>query len=69
MSKDTLASFLAQLTTDADLQAKFRADPDGVMKAAGLTAEESQLLRSGDAQKISDYLGGEGPVAGVIVFI
>lgn len=42
-----LYQFLKALQTDADLEARYREDPLGTMKAAGLSAEERAAMKAG----------------------
>jgi len=63
-----VADFIVQLSREPKLRESFKQDPDGVMDAQGLTAEEKALLRSGDSDKIREYLGGDAPT-GVLVIM
>jgi len=62
------ADFIIKLSRDPKLRESFKQDPDGVMDAHGLTAEDKAVLRSGDSDKIREYLGGDAPT-GVLVIM
>lgn len=55
MSK--LIDFLTKLGADADYAAQYEKDPAATMTAAGLTAEEQQLVLSGDVESIKQAAG------------
>lgn len=55
MSK--LAEFLTQLAEDADLQDKYKADPEKTMRGAGLSDDEIKAVMAGDAGKIKELTG------------
>lgn len=64
------ADFIVRLSREPKLRESFKQDPDGVMDAHGLTAEDKAVLRSGDSDKIREYLGGHAPTGCcIIVFI
>ena len=61
---------IAQYVEREEARESFKQDPDGVMDAHGLTAEDKSVLRSGDSDKIRKYLGGDAPTGCcIIVFI
>lgn len=61
------ADFIINLSRDPKLRESFKQDPDGVMDAQGLTAEDKAVLRSGDSDKIREYLGGDAPTGVVVI--
>lgn len=67
MAKKNLVRLLFELSQDAALQKRFRADADGVMREHGLSAGERKLLHEGDARKITALLGSAWPMGPTIV--
>jgi hypothetical protein len=65
----TLADFMIKLSRDPKLRESFKQDPDGVMDAHGLTAEDKAVLRSGDSDKIREYLGDDAPTGCLIIIM
>lgn len=63
------ADFLINLSRDPKLRESFKQNPDGVMDAQGLTAEDKAVLRSGDPDKIREYLGSDAPTGCLIVML
>ena len=59
--QDRMSRFIALLALDPDKLARYQADPDAEMAAAGLDEEQQAILRNGDFAVICDYLGGSGP--------
>ncbi|UCX05411.1 hypothetical protein ACRWQL_04755 [Shewanella sp. HL-SH4] len=55
MSK--LQKFAEALSVDAGLLEAYKADPRGVMLAHGLTAQEADLVMSGDLDALKALLG------------
>lgn len=55
------ADFITKLSRDPKLRESFKKDPDGTMDAHGLTAQDKEVLRSGDPEKIRQHLGDDGP--------
>jgi hypothetical protein len=55
MSK--LQEFAEALSVDAGLLEAYKADPRGVMFAHGLTAQEADLVMSGDLNALKAQLG------------
>ncbi|WP_299791602.1 hypothetical protein [uncultured Shewanella sp.] len=49
--------FFEKLGTDSDLMDAYKQDPEGVMKANGLTDEEIATVMSGDTNKIKSLSG------------
>ncbi|TAE33867.1 MAG: hypothetical protein EAZ92_00330 [Candidatus Kapaibacterium sp.] len=67
----TLKEFLTAISTDAEQLAAFQADPDKAMQAVGLTPQEQELMKSGDEQRVREYLQekGEVPVSLMVSFL
>ena len=61
------AEFIVRLSREPELRASFKENPDKVMDAHGLTAEDKAVLRSGDSEKIRQYLGGDAPTGCCII--
>ncbi len=55
------AEFIAKLSRDPKLRETFKKDPDGTMDAHGLSAEDKEVLRSGDPERIRTHLGDDAP--------
>lgn len=55
------ADFITNLSRDPKLRASFKKDPDGTMDAHGLSAQDKEVLKSGDPEKIRTHLGDDGP--------
>ncbi|WP_434928652.1 hypothetical protein [Shewanella sp. HL-SH2] len=53
----TLQDFAEALSVDAGLLEAYKADPRGVMLAHGLTAQEADLVMSGDLDALKAILG------------
>jgi hypothetical protein len=51
MSK-AIARYLIELGHNPDKVARFRANPDAELASAGLSPEEGEILKSGDAARI-----------------
>ncbi len=49
--------FFEKLGTDSDLMEAYKQDPEGVMKASGLTDEEIKTVMSGDTKKLKSMSG------------
>ncbi|HLA77691.1 MAG TPA: hypothetical protein VJU18_08950 [Vicinamibacteria bacterium] len=65
-----LADLMIKLSRDPKLRESFKKDPDGVMDAHALTAEDKAVLRSGDPDKIRAHLGDDAPTGCcMLVFI
>ncbi|AZQ11248.1 MULTISPECIES: hypothetical protein [Shewanella] len=54
----TLNEFLKQLGEDAALLEAYKKDPEGVMRANGLSEDEIQAVMTGDKSKLRS-LGGD----------
>jgi hypothetical protein len=67
VAKQDLQQFLVALSTDPELRQRYKEDPDGVLAEAGLTAEESALVKSGDTDAMRSYLGDEAAGAMITV--
>jgi hypothetical protein len=57
----SLREFLSTLATDPERLAAFQANPDAIMQEAGLTAEEQEVVKSADEQRIRQYLQESDP--------
>ena len=55
-----ISGFLARLHEDADLQTRYKQDPRGTLKEAGLSDEEVETILSGDLGKIKSLLARAG---------
>jgi hypothetical protein len=53
-----LSSFLTRLHEDPELQKRYKRDPRGTMKDAGLPQEAIDAVMSGDLGRIKSLLGG-----------
>jgi len=67
MARKNLVRLLFELSQDAALRKRFRAEADAVMTEHRLSAAEKQLLRDGDARRVSAYLGAAWPMGPTIV--
>jgi hypothetical protein len=67
MAKKHLVRLLFELSQDAALRKRYRADADAVMAEHGLSAAEKKLLREGDARRVTAYLGAAWPMGPTIV--
>jgi hypothetical protein len=56
-----LASFLVKLSKDPALRGRYRRNPHGTMKAAGLSSAHRAAVKSGNAGRIRKAMGSEGP--------
>lgn len=54
--------FLAELSQDPVSMEDYWKDPDSFLAAADLTAEEKEVLRSGDAARLEGLLGRSSPL-------
>ena len=52
-----LLDFVTRLQDDSELQEQFAADPTGTMTAAGLSAEEQEIVQSRDLKRLTDAIG------------
>ena len=68
MAYRDLEQFLRNLSTHATLREAFAKDPEGVMREAGLSDQEMQLLRAKDTDAIKKYLG-ESYLAAVMIHL
>jgi len=55
------ADFIIALSQHPELKAEWKRDPDGTMKYAGLGDEAMTALKSGDPERVRDYLGDDAP--------
>ncbi len=69
MSSKHVADLITKLSSDPSFRSRFRADPDGVMDQEGLSAEDKQVLKSGDPDKIRGHLGDDSPPGCFILFV
>jgi hypothetical protein len=56
-----IGSFLVKLVEDPDLLGSYMQNPEGVMEAEGLSAEEREVVSSGDLKRLRDALQEEFP--------
>jgi hypothetical protein len=65
MSKGRVLDFLIGLSEDASKRKQFFKNPKKVIQAehekAGFTAEEAEMLASGDREKMGKFLGMDQP--------
>lgn len=59
--------FVIALSQDPELMERFESDPDGVMIEYGLSQTDRDVLSSGDAERIKQYLGKDGPTACILI--
>lgn len=52
-----LRSFLMRLSEDAELQRRYKSDPKGTLKEAGVSDDAAEAVASGDLGKIKSMLG------------
>jgi hypothetical protein len=64
MSTEALTSFITKISEDADLQGRYRTDPDAVLSEFDLTAEEREAARTEDPVRLQ-ALGVEERIAKV----
>lgn len=55
----TFTEFLLKISTDSDYCTQFRADPDAIMKAAGLTEEQRTAVLSGESDPMQSAVAAE----------
>ena len=53
-----LSSFLTRLHEDPELQKRYKQDPKGTLKEAGVSQEGIDAVTSGDLGRIKGLLGG-----------
>jgi hypothetical protein len=56
-----IGPFLTKLVEDPDLLGSYMQDPQGVMEAEGLSAEEREVVLSGDLKRLREALQEEYP--------
>lgn len=59
MSKEGLVDLMNDLSEDPHLREKLAEDPDSVLEGRDLTAEETDMIKKGDAEGIRTHLGKE----------
>ena len=69
MGSKSAAAFISKLSTDPAYRDRYRKDPDGVMKEAGLTDQDKAVLKSGDPDKIRQHLGDDSPPGCFLLFL
>jgi hypothetical protein len=69
MPSKHVADLIAKLSADPAFRQQFRANPDAVMDAEGLSAEDKQVLKSGDPDQIKGHLGDDAPPGCFILFV
>ena len=52
-----LSSFLTRLHEDPELQQRYKQDPKGTLKEAGVSDDAAEAVASGDLGKIRSMLG------------
>lgn len=62
------AKFVTKLSEDPTQREAFKNDPEGTMDQHGLSDEDKAVMRTGDPDKIREYLGDEGPPGCFAVF-
>jgi len=67
MARKNLVRLLFELSQDAALKKRYRADAEAVMREHQLSAAEKKLLREGNAKKIAAYLGKAWPAGPTII--
>lgn len=68
MASQQVAALIGKLSTDPSLNAEYKASPEPVMDREGLSEEDKQVMRTGDADKIRAYMGDDAP-PGCLVLI
>lgn len=63
------ADFVTKLSQDPGKREAYKTDPEGLMDEHGLSEEDKAVLRTGDPDKIREYLGDEGPPGCCAVFV
>jgi Aromatic-ring-opening dioxygenase LigAB, LigA subunit len=63
-----LEQFLRNLSTDPDLRAAFKKDPESAMKSAGLSDGEKDLVRRQDVDGTKKYLSDQYLAASSVRF-
>lgn len=61
MGEIRFSHFIAELALNPDMLERYKKDPEAVMAAAGLSAGEKGVLRTGKFSVICDFLGDTGP--------
>ena len=56
-----IGPFLIKLVEDSDLLGSYMQNPQGVMEAEGLSAEEREIVESGDLKRLREALQEEYP--------
>ncbi|QIR13881.1 hypothetical protein [Shewanella aestuarii] len=62
-----LNQFAQKLSADAALLEAYKKDPQGVMQANGLTAEEIKLVMAGDMAALKAHFGDDAYQSFVVV--
>jgi hypothetical protein len=68
MSKP-VADLIAKMSADPELRARYQANPEAVMDEAGLSAEDKEVVKSGDPERIRQHLGGDDPPGCFALFV
>lgn len=63
------ADFVTTLSQDPQKREAYKADPEGTMDDHGLSEDDKAVLRTGDPDKIREYLGDDGPPGCFAVFV
>ena len=59
--KQYIVDFFRALEESPEKQKEFETNGDAMMDAAGFTAEDKEVVNSGDADRIREYLGDAAP--------
>ena len=69
MATNNLALFLNRVLNDPNEWARFRKEPQQMMQAANLTAQEQQLLMQGPLEDLRKYIGAEpGQFSAIVIW-
>ena len=69
MASQDVAAFINKLSTDPNLRAQFKANPDAVMDQEGLSEEDKQVVKSGDPDQLRTHLGDDAPPGCLILIV
>ena len=62
--KQYIVDFLNELENSPEKRKEFETNGDAMMDAAGFTAEDKEVVNSGDADRIREHLGDDAPDQG-----
>ncbi len=63
-----LSDFLTKISQDPQEISDFKENPDGVMDDHGLSDQEKEIVKSGDADKVREHLGDDTPPGCIAIF-